>query len=514
MTGTTPSNIYDLVVIGGGINGAGIAADAAGRGLKVALLESNDFASATSSASSKLLHGGLRYLEQCEFRLVREALAEREVLLRKAPHLVKPLRFVLPVTPGMRPAWFLRAGLFLYDMLARRASLPGTESVRLSRFADRKGFQGHLDRAFIYSDCWADDARMVIANVLTAQSHGATILDRTKFVSAKRDNGAWSVITSSTLTRDNAEIRALGLINAAGPWVEPVADDLGMASRDFVIRKVKGSHLVVPKLWEGDHAAFLQLKDGRILVIVPFHDDYTLVGTTDIENDDDIRGIDISEAEIDYLLDAINGYFDRQTPREDVVWSFAGVRPLFETIDASKDNPSAVTRDFAFRIDDAEGKTPILTVLGGKLTTYRALAAHALDDLKDFYPEMGQSQTAKEPLAGGEFGGATLDQFSSELQAKFPFLAHPLLRRLVRTYGSRAADLLSGKTSMEQMGPVLGADLTEAELEFLVCTEWAHELEDVIWRRTKLGLRLSPSEKAAIKRALAQQQTKKELFSA
>ncbi len=513
MVQTVQNAEYDLAVIGGGINGAGIAADAAGRGLKVVLLESDDFASGTSSASSKLLHGGLRYLEQYAFRLVRAALVEREVLLHKAPHLVKPLRFVLPVTPGMRPAWLLRLGLFLYDTMARR-TLPATQSVRLSRFADRMGFQPHLERAFVYSDCWTDDARLVIANVLTAQRHGATILARNRLVSARRESDAWAIETKNTVNGATGTMRARGVVNAAGPWVEPVANALGMQSRDFAIRKIKGSHLVVPRLWEGDHAAFLQLRDGRILVIVPFHDDYTLVGTTDVETDGDMRGIDISDAETEYLLEAINSYFARQTRKEDIVWSFAGVRPLFETIEANTDNPSAITRDYAFRIDDEAGGTPILTVLGGKLTTYRELATQALDKLKAYFPRMSASRTQTEPLAGGELGNLTLADFTRELQGDYPFLANTLAWRLASTYGSRARELLGDARSMADLGANLGADFTEMELAFLVRTEWAYTLDDVIWRRTKLGLRLDASEKSVIADRLARLHRKGKQFSA
>jgi glycerol-3-phosphate dehydrogenase len=496
------SQPYDLAVIGGGINGAGIAADAAGRGLRVVLFESNDFASGTSSASSKLLHGGLRYLEQREFRLVRAALAEREVLLRKAPHLVKPLRFVLPVVLGMRPVWMLRLGLVLYDTLASRISLPKTESIRLSKFPDRKGFRDNLDKAFVYSDCWTDDARLVVANVLTAQSHGASIRDRTKCTSAEREGSVWRLKIEDTLIGGSGTIYARALVNAAGPWTEAVAESLGLLERDFRIRKVKGSHIVVPKLWNGDHAALLQLRDGRVLVIVPFEDDYTLVGTTDIEYEGQARDITISEDETAYLLKAINEYFQHQTHERDIVWSFAGVRPLFESIAESDDNPSTVSRDYAFRLDDKDGTAPMLTVLGGKLTTYRELADHALRELSRFFPDMGPGKTSTEPLAGGDLKGADLKTYHARILNDYPFLAAATVRRLTRLYGSRVEELLFGARSAADLGAVLGADLTEAELNFLVRTEWVHEVDDLIWRRTKLGLKLSDTEKAVVAAAV------------
>lgn len=491
---------YDIAIIGGGINGAGIAADAARRGMKVALLESHDFAGATSSASSKLSHGGLRYLEQFEFRLVKEALGEREVLLHKAPHLVWPLRFALPVLGGMRPAWMLRVGLFLYDTLARRQSLPGAQAVTLNRTADHLGFERSIAKAFLYSDCWADDARLVIANLLDARDHGADIHGRTAFIRGHRETGVWHVDARGADDDRPLHFTAKVLVNAAGPWVESVSDHLGLTQRDYKIRRVKGSHIVTRKLYEGDHACMLQLGDGRVMFVLPYEDDFSLIGTTDVEVDGDPRAIAISDDETDYLLTALSGVFQKRVTRQDIVWSYAGVRPLYEAMTDNETNASKVTRDYAFRLD---GTPPVLTVLGGKLTTYRKLADHALEALRGVFPQMPESDTASSVLPGGALGLGGQAGYAASLQRLHPWLPAATAKRFTRHYGSRAQALIADAKSWADMGQVFGADLTQREVDFLRSTEWAVTAEDILWRRTKLGLRLSGAEAAALGAYLA-----------
>lgn len=493
---TSDHEPYDLLIVGGGINGAGIAADAAGRGLRVALLEAEDFASGTSSASSKLIHGGLRYLEHYEFRLVREALAEREVMLRKAPHIVWPLRFVLPVTPGMRPPWMLRAGLFLYDHLARRTTLPGSKSLDLRGRSAEYGFAPDLERAFAYSDCWVDDARLVIENILQAREHGADILARTRFVEAKRLDGLWRVTARSRDRQADLHLSCRGIVNAAGPWVEGVCDAAGLTERDFIIRRIKGSHIVVPRVHAGDHGAFLQLPDRRILVVMPFEERYSLVGTTDVETfDHAMGGADASPEEVDYLLDAINRYFARKTAPEKVVWSYAGIRPLHEGERTPRDAPATISRDYAFRIDQREGDLPLLTVLGGKLTTYRRLAEHALGELSAYFPLARRGRTEDEILPGGRFGEGGRAGFCSMLARRYPRAAPATLARYVRVYGSRAMRLMERGGSRSDFGASLGGGLTETEVEFLIDEEWACDPASILWRRTKTGLHMSIAER-------------------
>ncbi len=501
------TGLFDLVIIGGGINGAGIAADAAARGLRVALLEEQDFSGGTSSASSKLSHGGLRYLEQFEFRLVREALGEREVLLKKAPHLVWPLRFALPVMKGMRPAWMIRIGLFLYDTLARRDTLPGTKTVNLRTQPGHMGFKETLKTAFLYSDCWVDDARLVIANLLMAQQHGAQIFSRTRFLSATRKDGLWQITAKG---KDHVILNARAVINAAGPWVEGVSDALSIRARDFAIRHVKGSHIVTRKLYEGDNACLIQLPDGRILVIMPYEGEYTLIGTTDIEVHGEFRGIQISQGEIDYLLGAVNQYFQRQLTEGDVVWSYAGVRPLYEDAAQDEANPSKVTRDYAFRVDDQNGTAPVLTILGGKLTTYRKLAEHALAGLDKYFPDLPLGKTATSPLPGGQLGQGGQAGFVRRLGKDFPWLPGKTAMRFTRLYGSRSYDLIGQATSFSDLGKVFGADLTLREVTFLCDTEWAVTAEDILWRRTKLGLKFGPAEVDDLTNHLAEIRQEKE----
>jgi glycerol-3-phosphate dehydrogenase len=482
---------HDLLVIGGGINGAGIARDAAGRGLSVLLAEKDDLASATSSWSSKLIHGGLRYLEQYEFRLVAEALAEREVLLRVAGHLVWPARFVMPHVPGLRPRWMIRAGLFLYDHLARRASLPGSRAVRLDEPPYGSGLRAGLSHGFAYSDCRVDDARLVVANAMDAAARGARILTRTVLVSARREGGLWRARLST-----GGEVAARAVVNAAGPWVKEVLNArLGQPSADSV-RLVKGSHIVLPKLYEGEHAFILQNDDRRVVFMIPYGERYTLVGTTDVPHGGADEPPRPSEAEVEYLCRAVNRYLARPARPADAVWKYAGVRPLYD--DGSAD-PSKVTRDYTLRVDDERGAAPVLTVFGGKITTYRRLAEHAVDRLARYFPGMRPAWTAGTPLPGSDFGGATRAEARDAFFARHREIPERIARGIFRRHGALAAAVVDGG----ELGEEYGAGLTARELRWLVEREWARSAEDVLWRRTKAGLLMSAPERERVAAALA-----------
>jgi glycerol-3-phosphate dehydrogenase len=470
------SEVFDLLVVGGGINGAGIARDAAGRGLKVLLCDKGDIAGATSSASSKLIHGGLRYLEHGDFRLVREGLAEREILLRMAPHLVRPLSFVLPQGAGSRPGWLLRAGLFLYDRLGGARSLPGSRSVSFRGDPLGAPLQEGIIRGFAYADCGTDDARLTIATARDAAGRGAEILPRTELLSARRDGTLWHASLRAG-TGGRREVSARILINAAGPWVLDVLARMGLSTR-FALRLVKGSHIVVPRLYDGEHAYLLQNDDRRIVFVIPFEGDFSLIGTTEVPFAGDPAEAAISEAEIAYLCRAVGRWFRAPPSPSDAVWSYAGVRPLY---DDSAKTASAVTRDYAFDLDT--GGAPALSIFGGKLTTYRRLAEHALDRLALHLPEAGPPWTANSVLPGGE------DFAPMALRREYPHLAEATGERLARSYGSEAQRVLAAAP-----GSDLGHGLTEAELRWLVENEWARTAEDVLWRRTKLGLRFTPGE--------------------
>jgi glycerol-3-phosphate dehydrogenase len=480
---------YDLLVIGGGVNGAGIARDAAGRGLSVVLVEKSDLASATSSASSKLIHGGLRYLEQYEFRLVAESLAEREVLLKVARHLVWPARFVMPHVPELRPRWMIRAGMFLYDHLARRASLPGSTSVRLDRPPLNSGLKAELKHGFEYSDCRVDDARLVIANAMSAQEHGARVLPRTKCVSARRQNGTWYATLS-----DGAEIVARAIVNASGPWVkETLNQHLAQPSNDSV-RMVKGSHVALPKLYDGDHAFILQNDDRRVVFMIPYEGRFTLVGTTDVAVDAPASP-SAAQDEIDYLCRAVNRYLARPATPEQVVWRYAGVRPLYD--DGSSD-PSAVTRDYTLRIDDEAGRAPVLSVFGGKITTYRRLAEHAMEKLQPYFPDCRAAWTASAALPGSNFGSRGRQAALDELATRYPRIPGALLRALFRRHGMKTAEVLGDAEEPQDLGEDFGANLTEREVAYFVEHEWARTSEDVLWRRTKAGLHMSEAQRARV----------------
>jgi len=483
---------FDLLVVGGGVNGAGVARDAAGRGLSVLLVEQNDLASATSSASTKLVHGGLRYLEYYEFKLVREALEERETLLAMAPHIIWPLRFVLPHAHATRPAWLVRLGLFLYDNLGGRRRLPGSKGLRLNGALEGASLRPQYSKAFAYSDCWVDDARLVTLNAMDARARGASIQTRTKLVSARRVDGTWE---ARLQPQDGPErtVRARAIVNAAGPWVSEVLNGALDVSTGSGTRLVKGSHIVVPRLFEGDHAYMLQNPDRRIVFAIPYEDRFTLVGTTDVAWDAPPGPASITAEEVDYLCESINRYFEKPITARDVAWSYAGVRPLF---DDHANDASAVTRDYVLEVDAPHGQAPVLSVFGGKITTYRHLADQAMSRLDAFFPEAGSSWTRGAVLPGGDLPDLDRAALARALCAEFAFLPDDLARRLARSYGTRARRILADAASLADLGESFGAGLYAAEVDYLVAEEWARTAEDILYRRSKLGLHL-PAEGAA-----------------
>jgi len=491
---------YDLAIIGGGINGCGIARDAAGRGWRVHLCDRSDLGSGTSSASTKLIHGGLRYLEHYEFRLVREALMEREVLWGIAPHIIWPLRFVLPHHKELRPAWLLRLGLFLYDHLGGRKRLPPTRTLRLRKDPAGAVLKPEFTLGFEYSDCWVEDSRLVALNALDAAEHGATIEPRTACVSAERAGEMWNLVLRDEATGKRRTIRARALVNAAGPWVAEVAGSVIRANAPASIRLVQGSHIVVKRLY--DHAAcyIFQNADGRIFFVIPYERDFTLIGTTDEDFTGDPGDVHASAEEIEYLCRSTGAYLRHPVTPDMVVWSYSGVRPLY---DDGSTAPQQATRDYVLKLDAQD--PALLSVFGGKITTFRRLAESALEMLGPFLPPVsGQSPgwTGQAKLPGGDFAA---DGFEAELKAaagRFPFLPQSTLRRLLRAYGTRIDRLLDGATNFDDLGGVLGADLTMAELRYLMEAEWARTAADVVWRRSKLGLRMTPGEIAAVDDAM------------
>ena len=480
----------DLLIVGGGINGAGIARDAAGRGLSVVLVEKDDLAAHTSSSSSKLIHGGLRYLEQFEFRLVAEALAEREILLGIARHLVWPARFIMPHVPGLRPRWMIRAGLFLYDHLARRASLPGSQAVRLDIPPFSSGLKPQFRHGFMYSDCRVDDARLVISNAMDARRRGAEILTRTECSAARRDGPLWRITLGN-----GREIRARAIVNAAGPWVKQVLDArLGQHDNDRV-RLVKGSHIVLPQLYQGDHAFILQNDDRRVVFMIPYGGRHTLVGTTDVPLQGDPGDVSASDAEIEYLCRAAGRYLQQPVDPAQVVWTYAGVRPLH---DDGSDNPSAVTRDYTLRVDDEAGAAPVLSIYGGKVTTYRRLAEQAMQRLQPYFPGLGDDWTSGRPLPGADFGTRGREQARDALFSQYRHLPQEMLRGLFRRHGTLAHRVLEGVASVDDLGRDFGAGLQAREIDWFIDQEWAVSAEDVLWRRTKCGLQLTEEQRQAV----------------
>ncbi len=487
---------YDILVIGGGINGAGIARDAAGRGLSVLLVEKDDLASATSSWSSKLIHGGLRYLEQFEFRLVAEALAEREVLLNIAPHLVHPLRFVMPHVPELRPRWMIRTGLFLYDHLGRRATtagtdrLPGSHGINLAEHPYCAGLKPAIKHGFVYSDCRVDDARLVLANAVSAAESGAAILTRTTCIGGKRNNGHWKILLRAASGKVTT-VSAKALVNATGPWVKQTLNqNLHQPSSDN-IRLVKGSHIVVPCLYPGEHAFILQNDDRRVVFMIPYEDRYTLIGTTDVPLEAQSDLPVASAAEIEYLCRAVNRYLAQPIAPRDVVWSYAGVRPLY---DDGSTNASAVTRDYTLRVD-ADGDTaPVLSIFGGKITTYRKLAEQALQKLAPWFPDMKAAWTDTAPLPGGE--STAIAEASAEEQ--WPMLPASLIAALRKRHGSRIGHVLLDVKSASDLGRHFGAQIYAREVDYMIAHEWAKSGDDVLYRRSKAGLQLEGDQRAAV----------------
>jgi glycerol-3-phosphate dehydrogenase len=485
------SGVFDLAVVGGGINGTGIARDAAGRGLSVLLVEQGDLAGATSSASTKLIHGGLRYLEHGEFRLVRQALAEREVLLRAAPHIVRPLRFVLPHHAGLRPWWMVRAGLLLYDHLGGRRILPPARVVDLRRDPAGEPLKPEFTAGFEYSDCWVDDARMVVLNARDAAARGADIRTRTACLSARPAGETWSLRLSS-----GEEAHALALVNAAGPWVSRFLSGALGHDAPTRVRMVKGSHIVVRRLFEHDRCYIFQNRDRRICFAIPYERDFTLIGTTDEDYTGDPNAAAVSPAEEAYLLSAVGHYLRLPIDPACIVWRYAGVRPLR---DDGSDRAQEATRDYVLEL---EGAPPVLSVFGGKITTYRRLAEAAMAKLAPFFPGMGRSWTAGASLPGGDFPWDGAGALRDLLLRRYPFLVLGTAERFVRSYGTLTAEMLGDASSAADLGRVVGAGLTEREVAWLVRTEWARTAEDILWRRSKLGLRFDAEQTVALERFL------------
>jgi glycerol-3-phosphate dehydrogenase len=493
----------DVLVVGGGINGAGIARDLAGRGLRVVLCEQDDLAAHTSSASTKLIHGGLRYLEYYEFSLVRKALQEREVLLRSAPHIMWPLRFVMPHDPAMRPVWMIRIGLFLYDHLARREVLPGSETVDLRQHIAGAALKPHYTKGFVYSDGWVDDARLVVLNALDARERGATILTRTRCVKAQRSPQGWQALLQPEQGAA-IEVHARALVNAAGPWTEDFLRRQVGLTQTRSLRLVKGSHIVVRKLFDHPLAYIFQSPDKRIIFAIPYEDQYTLIGTTDVEHHGAPGTAQIDQEEIEYLCAQASRYFAQPVHRDQVVWSYSGVRPLLD--DAAGD-PSAVTRDYALELDGAPA--PLLSVWGGKITTFRKLAEEAADQLCRAIGHKASAWTRGQYLPGGDLSSyigppqrpdLDFERFLQALAQRYPWLPQNLRLRWARAYGARIEHIIGTATQLPALGAELAPGLFEAELRYLHGHEWATCAQDVLWRRSKLGLHTSPAQQEAVQR--------------
>lgn len=493
--------IHDLFVIGGGINGCGIARDAIGRGYSVALAEMNDFASGTSSGATKLIHGGLRYLEHYEFRLVRESLMEREILWAMAPHIIWPMRFVLPYHKGgIRPAWLIRLGLFLYDHLGGRKLLPPTKVLDMRRDPAGKPLKSLFTKAFEYSDGWVDDARMVVLNARDAADKGALIMPRTKVVSAHRENGVWAIETVDTVTGEKQHFQARMLVNAAGPWVDHVIRAAFGQNEARHVRLVQGSHIVVKKKFNDNRAYFFQNPDNRIIFAIPYEQDFTLIGTTDRDYKADPKDVKISDEETTYLCKAASEYFNEPVRPEDIVWTYSAVRPLFDD-GASK--AQEATRDYVLKLEGEGGQAPLLNVFGGKLTTYRRLSEHALEKIGAAIGAKGAPWTAKSRLPGGDFPAQGYEAEVRKLKGSYPFLVDTHARRLARRYGTKAAVLLGQARGTEDLGRCFGSDLYEVEVRYLIEHEWARHADDVLWRRTKEGLRLTREQAAVLEEYMA-----------
>ena len=493
MTNTSPH--YDILIIGGGINGAGIARDAAGRGFSVCLADTGDFGGGTSSASTKLIHGGLRYLEYYEFRLVREALMEREVLWEMAPHIIQPLRFILPCHSGLRPAWLLRLGLFLYDHLGGRKLLPATRTLNLRRDEAGKVLKPSFRKAFEYSDCRVEDSRLVIVNLRDARAQGAEILPRTAATRARFDDSTWSVTLYDRTTGAEREVTASLIVNAAGPWVDEVLRDVFGLNDAHNVRLVRGSHIVIRRKFEHARAYIFQNADGRIIFAIPYEDDYTLIGTTDAEQEAMDGPPQITQKETDYLCAMASEYFAEPVDHEDIVWTYSGVRPLYDD-GASK--AQEATRDYVIRREEKLGDGRLINIFGGKITTYRKLAESMMDEIEAVLGKRGPAWTRGATLSGGNFEVTGFDELADKVFRRHAFLGRDLARRLARLYGTDAYVILDGSKSPGDLGRDFGHGLYEAEVRFLMEYEWARTADDVLFRRTRLGIRMDEHEKAEL----------------
>ena len=487
-------SVYDIAILGGGINGTGIARDASGRGLSVFLCEQNDLASGTSSASTKLIHGGLRYLEYYEFRLVREALREREILLRAAPHIIWPLRFILPHHRGLRPSWLIRLGLFLYDHISGREQLPGTSTINLEDDEAGKNLKGNYTKGFEYSDCWVMDSRLVVLNAMDAAARGASINTQTKCLGAQRHDGLWHVLVQKIDGKEYT-IKAKTLINATGPWLDTMLTHISHKRTNEHIRMVKGSHIIVSQLFTHKKAYIFQNRDGRIIFAIPYENDFTLIGTTDVDFQGSPDTATISEEEINYLCTAANEYFTTQITSQDIIHTFSGIRPLF---DDGKSEAKAATRDYTLKIDVDSGKAPLLSIYGGKITTYRKLAESVLEKIGPYLPGIGKKWTENAHFPGGDFSPENFDDEVLRLQKECNSLTPKLARRLLRTYGSIAFTLCKPLQNKRDFGQHFGHELYEFEVRYLLQNEWAITQDDILLRRTNMGLYFSEKEKTTL----------------
>lgn len=480
-------NMTDLFVIGGGINGTAIAADAAGRGLSVVLCEKSDLAAGTSSASTKLIHGGLRYLELYEFNLVRKALAERDILMRRAPNLITPLEFILPHEKHLRSAALIRFGLFLYDHLSRKNSLPNSKLINLKNNSRDFDLLPEFEKVFSYYDCFTDDARLVILNALSAKEHGAKILTHTQFMSAQRENNLWKIKLQDIHSKKYLIFYSKVLINAAGPWVKEVQKNIADSQLNFDIELVKGSHIVIPKIVENNFAYILQNNDKRIIFAIPYQNNFTLIGTSDILFSNNLDQVNINDNEKNYFCDVINHYFRTKISTKNIIWSYAGVRCLQAS---DKKNVSKISRDYQLLLE--KNTAPLLTVIGGKITTHRLLADEVMNKLKFYFPNMGHAWTQYKTLPGCDFENGSFDIFYQQLKSKYDYLPNDLIARYAKNYGTRAYLLLDNVKSINNLGIEFAAGLYQKEVEYLITHEWAKNVDDILWRRTKLGLFFSP----------------------
>jgi len=484
---------YDLLIIGGGINGTAIARDAAGRGLSVLLCEKDDLANHTSSSSTKLIHGGLRYLEYYEFRLVREALKEREVLLRAAPHIIWPMRFVLPHDAGLRPKWMLRLGLFFYDYMGGRKLLPPTKTLKLQNGGvHSQVLENRLTYGYEYSDCWVEDARLVVLNACDARNKGAKILTRTEVKEIEIEDGLYKASISLNGGAKTEHVTARAIVNSAGPWVDQVLKKLHRGKNDAGLRLIKGSHIITKKLFEGEHSYIFQNADDRIIFAIPYEEDYTVIGTTDVPYDADLDKVEISQEEISYLCDCANEYFEHDISPADVVWTYSGVRPLYDDKSA---NASAVTRDYVLDIDEFATGAAFMSIYGGKITTSRKLAEHALEKLQPFLGFPAKAWTREEHLPGGDIEGANFEAFKDQMAVRYPWLAPDDLHRLARRYGTQMQVVLGDAGSVSDLGAMFYKGLSEREVRYLIDNEFVTCPEDVLWRRTKLGLHMPEDQR-------------------